>query len=424
MPYYLHDKRIDVHAHPSFGVPFATAAEAGRALKAAARTHKVTFVPTAAQAADWREREQLRFDDDTYIELPFEDIVSALPLPATHPFFALHYAHISLAHPGMIAYTPSEEWGVQDRQLRVRPVKYLRQHLSAYITDAQIQEFESMVRADAYTLRLARTADEIEWVYSAAETRPDSCMSKPADEYESSCHPVRVYGDSDLAVAWYGTDDCVSARAICWPERKVYGRIYGGAAVLERLLQAAGYTSGSMIGARVRRIEDNGRIIMPYVDGVSYARVLDATWIALGRSGDVKCSRTDGYSTDSTPTCVHCEREISASDADDYDGHCESCYNDRWVCNDCGDASYDYGESVDIDGDAHCLRCARRHHGSACEVCGELFVEALITSRRDDAHINQVCEDCAREGYEWCDTCRNWELPDHSPCNDEEEDAC
>lgn len=441
MPYYIilkkHEalNRGDLLDHISTcGIePIATAAEAHTALKTCPdpAAFMVRFVPTDTERNEWRLREDHRFTDGTYIHVPWmseryswpDDVFSTIQT---------HYAHLSTSHPGLIAYTPSDEYGVQDRQIRTKPGRYLQQFCGHFLTNEQIADYAAKCSAEHIGLKIATTADDIERVYIGG---PHSCMShRPSSEsFRGHCHPTRVYGDSDLAIAYTGDIDSASARAIVWQDKHLYGRTYGHCTLIEKLLSDAGFSYGSMVGAKIRAIEDendNDRWIMPYIDRVSSAEYLGNGWIRLG-NGDLCVENTDGVSQkyneddeddepDTARHCDRCNRLYNTDDRDATDEYCRRCEEDRGYCDYCHNDTWDY--ILDADGDILCdncqtsLTCADEH----CD--HEWIEEAVFTSAqhetRASTHVDDLCQSCA-EHYQYCDRCDvSFDVREETTCPD------
>lgn len=141
----------------------------------------------------------------------------------------------------------------------------------------------ALIGAD--TLHFARTRQEIKAIYSE-RGGPSSCMSHGVDSYASApIHPTEVYAAGDLAIVYTTVDNTpegrVSARALCFPERKVYGRVFSGNA--DRFTSVLEYNGFRHIntaegaedkdnfnGARLLALSnvpaDQRRIVMPYLD--------------------------------------------------------------------------------------------------------------------------------------------------------------
>lgn len=315
-------------------------------------------VITEEQKEAWHARESLRMHDGTYTELPrdwrgapwfqygfktWDDAHNAnalLTWPNTLPYtepYLNHFAHVALGDAAMVAFTENDVKGAADRQTRMKPGKYLTKFFGHILSADEITKLATAFCADfaPCALKIATTADDIEHVYT---TGPSSCMSYAASDYRSSCHPVRAYGGSpDLQLAYIEPqEDRITARALIWPDKKIYSRIYGDEGRLKPLLVAAGYSSGSLSGARLRAIrDDEGRgFVMPYVDGVSRCEQ-DGKWMVLGQGG-MGCQHTDG-TTGPEFTCDSCGDGMSEDDGhyceDDGETYCESCDNEhRFYC--------------------------------------------------------------------------------------------
>lgn len=341
---------------------------------------KIMFVLSEPDRRNWRQREESRFNTGDYAEIPWTKLAGEFcPLTTVEQIARLdeesdRYAHLSVKHPGKIAYTESEQHGVDDRQIVTTPARYLRK----FFPDITIHQraIDAFVAAVALAsaipdLRLARTADEIERVY---RNGPSSCMD---GSHDFRVWPTRVYGDSDLAVAYLGNPETrVTARGVVWPGRKVYSRLYGNTHQLEMVLQSNGYTKGSIDGARIRRIEYPGRpglIVMPYVDNVDGAEDIGGGWIRLGE-GEIQTNETCGYVGEGC-------REVQ--------------------CDHCGDF-FDADDAYSVNGTVLCKGCYRRRR--CCDACGDYYVPSVATHDNAD----HICESCAENGMAPCRDCGTW----------------
>ena len=284
---------------------------------------KVQVRPIKSDA--WKTREAGRFTDGTYMALPWV-------LPARDAT-AEHYAHISTEDGAKIAYTQDAAKGVRDIQTRVKPGKYLAQfygdHFDAPTIARMAAEFNNQ-HGENIVLQFADTQEEIERVYVNG---PRSCMAHPAAHFDSKIHPVRVYAAGDLAVAYIVRDDRITARALCWPEKKRVGRVYGDETRLVDLLEEAGYTgfsARSLNGARMLRIADRGAFVCPYVDGDQ----------CVGDDGKHLILGGDTYGADNSNglSCVAIRCDDCRGGFDEYDclvdddgnSYCQDCYNERF----------------------------------------------------------------------------------------------
>lgn len=380
MPYYIVDKTLphetqdDVRgltAYASRDAAFRDLADPERANGRTPRTHKVAYVETPEERADWRARESARFDDGTYRHCPWVDRDACLD----------HFVHLSVDKDAMIAYTPNAEYGHADRQVRVRPGRYLAEFYSDR-TKSWREMMVAAVQAELETLQIAYTPADIEKVYRNARGFA-SCMGPDTHVDFDYQWPTRVYGNSDLAIAYTGPIDAATSRCVIWPERKLYSRLYGLTSHLEHRLEAAGYQHGSMRGAHIRQVYEDGNLIMPYVDGVSWCEKVTYNgqpMLRLG-SGSIPTDPTCGYVTD---------------------------HDDNEQCAQCGDSV----SAGSLDANDHCADCAERYH--TCEHCRDHF-----WADPDTADQTMYCDTC-ENSRQWCDVCESdtwdtvYEVPDGS----------
>ncbi len=324
-------------------------------------------------SATWRERELKRFLDGTYQPVPWADEEDWLNSRWT----VMHFAHLSTKDPTKIAYTPDEDAGRRDRQVTMSASRYLARFYGDGCNQAVLERWMAELRRHlGITPELGITTDPdmIEEVYLNG---PNSCMSHRVNWYLSSEHPVRAYGHSpDLALAYIKNiggpsrpdveedddGDCnsgeYSARAIVWPAKKWYGRIYGHAAELKSLLEAQGYTYKAIHhGARLVAIEDDNEdgYLCPYLDNANAVRFDEShdesDYLVIDDCGDMDCHETGGIARRSRTSwvCECCEEgftdDDAAHDVDDgslqwcencLDRHAYYCHSDNqyYSCND------------------------------------------------------------------------------------------
>ncbi len=415
MPYYLHT----IGAVPERGEQYPTKQ---LALVDRVDGQTVTFKATAQECSNWYKREQERFDTGTYVAVSWADQDWSRAL--------FHYAHLSLDTPGLIAYTPDDERGINDRQLRVRPGKYL-QEFASHMSHDEIEAHTVKVREFTGELKLARSTEDVIAVYKHG---PRSCMGQHAasDFQTDGVHPVAVYGDSDVAVAYLGDldDGRVSARCVVWPERKVYTRVYGDTAITA-ILKANGYEHGDLNGAHVRAIPVSGSgstWVMPYVDGANHGRLVtkgSRRWILFDEGGPFDCSNSDLHGVcgddpdqededEDTSICSNCENEIPyGTDL------CDRCELIHYYCPDCETDFYNDDE-ITINGTPYCASCADENYKHECVLCDSTWYDMPDHRRYDsdgdrqltqvqlvtlvDRHVDTLCVDCAADNQH-CGQC-------------------
>ena len=332
----------------------------------------------------WECREWSRFIDGHYQHVPWRGEAWTIK-PETDK----HFVHVSRHDPQLVAYTASPEHGEQDRQTRVAPGRYLSRFYGDVLTQKDIQYWCGRFKAEngPMELKFATTPDAIVKVYLQG---PDSCMAKPTDAYASDpVHPCYVYGAGDLAVAYVGSGEKVSARCICWPEKKVFGRIYGDVSLLQAKLGAEGYSRGGsrdFDGARLLRVEADTGLVCPYLD-VAGCVDDDGEYLRISCIGQLVANSTEG-TISAGAWCPHCAEHYQ-----DEDGRWVENAAERW-CPDCADGYTD-----------RCDECERRF---------------------SDEHLQNVCEwtvcvCCLMRHYAWCEVCEEYHRGEACPPDEEAE---
>jgi len=322
---------------------------------------------------NWRTRENDKYNTGEY------------KFPAWFDYYDLkritdHFVHVSLKDPSKIAFTQSEEKGQADIQTPMRVGAYLTQYFP-HLHGETIKEIigqHSMLYAPK-SLKWAHTADEIEHVYING---PRSCMSKKDHEFNSHCHPVRVYGDTELSVAYLVSDDGIgiSARALCWQAKKIYVRIYGDESRLKPLLNDLGYERGELYGAKVNAIvcENTGDYIMPYLDGPQRADLIDGKMV-LNDDGEYSCDQTNGLASE----------------------------ENRIECEECGDSVRD-DETREVYYLRHSTRTwcesCRDHHAFYCDGIGEMVADSAALMVNGEMYSEWY----VRDNFEYCEGTDEW----------------
>ncbi len=266
---------------------FETGEEAQRYAKTISSAQGLKLRVKRVTDTRWVEREAGKFASGKYHQLPWHTESWWHYCRHKHQ---KHFAHPSLSNPGMIAYTESDEKGMDNIQTQIKPGKYLAM-FQAELNEARrsLKTLETMFRNiyEPRTIHWAKTADEIQWVY---ETGPDSCMAGRDYRYDNGygwphkgewplgMHACRTYATEhgDLAVAYLTKGDKpaphgkVQARALVFVPKKTYSRIYGEVAALKHQLESQGFKPAAPVGARIARHpvgEGNGmKFVAPYID--------------------------------------------------------------------------------------------------------------------------------------------------------------
>lgn len=363
------------------------------------KAQTVVFHPSYDELSQWRDREQTRCNDGTYTRVPW---YQSAPASCLH-----HFCHVSTDQPGKVAFTKNAEYGFLDRQTRMTPGRYLETYFKGHYTDAHKGWIETMAVYATTTFQIAATSEEIVRVYQGG---PESCMSHDDEHYQGHCHPCLVYGEPyDLRLAYIGEIDRASQRALCWPEKKLFGRIYG-TGPLKLLLEAAGYAAAEdyrMEGARIKRIEncnDDGGLIMPYVDG--WDAIFDAGTHLVLKTGNVRADETCGVATRFYLTCEQCGGICDADDLED--DVCNRCRDRSTICDRCERRCYGDDGTQMVGNQDWCESCLD-YSAYNCDVCGENFVwRGTFTDaerrQRAGQERSYFCRSCWTDAVENDDT--------------------
>lgn len=377
--------------------------------------------------ADWRTRERVRLND-AYYKFPCwqrerwwleSDVANN------------HFAHISREDPSQIAYTPDAAYGEKDRKIRCKPGRYLNKFFGPGSDNPVLSAKQIAYYAEWWTrgspppsarlatlqVQFAKTPRDIGWVYVNG---PHSCMDgREFDDPDE--HPCRVYGAGDLAIAYLeypagmerqgdlGSNKVI-ARALCWPEKKIVGRIYpntdrshedgfktpqdaeGVAAYLLNSLREQGYQStyevgiSKLYGARLLKIQGDDGYVMPYLD--QNMMVQDEGDVFITAGNGLSCDNTSGYLEDDRPTCHNCEDRYDADDSTTVYTRYSPIYGlsgHQYWCPDCADSDSfrceGYGENMDagqfdettVGGLTYSLRWLE-DNGYVCAKTGEWYI--------------------------------------------------
>jgi hypothetical protein len=361
---------------------------AGRAL------HDHHFLVEKYSDENWTAREFYRLQK-TYEPVPWADEPWAYT-DAT----ATHYPHYAMGDPTKLAYTENEAKGKLDVQLVTKPGRYLRKFYGDVLTNDEIEMWtQKWAAREEVSVLFADTPDDIEHVYTNG---PSSCMSYDADDFASCVHPSRVYGAGDLAVAYIKRGGKITARALVWPEKKIYGRIYGDEGRIKPKLADLGFYYGSLAGAKLLRIEnDCGSIVMPYIDGCgSYDD--HGTYCTI--DGPYSAENTTGLG-DRAAVCDNCGDTYNS----DYDGvYIES--TDQWWCEHCVDQEAFYCSEICemvrnedgvtlANGSMLSQRGFERRNGWTCAISNENYISDEYVIVDDEPvhtdYIGYAVEVCA-----------------------------
>lgn len=250
------------------------------------------------------------------------------------------FPHTSMVRDGMIAYTPDEKKGQQDRQVRIKFGKFFRKYYQGEISDDELKYLsnEFMGKYGKLEIKWAK-GGKIADVYQYYHDGFGSCMM--GDDHEFDCddhHPCEVYDSPDIQLAYFGNDDAqrVQARCLINVKDNQYSVVYGNEQ-LRDMLENMGYERGDLEGCRIRKISlGDQRYVMPYIDGTCDFNELDRDYFIISESGKYCAGTTGGVVyLKAQHMCDCC--------GDQYDeDELEEVFNDESVCEYCLDNAYVY----------------------------------------------------------------------------------
>ena len=408
---------------------FSAGADAAAWCKQKTEDTGIRYQPRKSGAGDknWRNRENARIASGQYKRPDYLDNLEHL---------TDHFLHLAEKRPGQLAYTKSAEKGEQDIQTVISFQGYVEAFYKdvgdatrKWIDDLRKQHEGFTLTEDG--LKFATTPAEIANVYTEYDRSVDqvanSCMRYRFDGHPH--HPTWVYGAGDLAVAYLENDEKqTTARALCWPEKKLYSRVYGGS-LIHALLAKRGYKKskgyygredsnigeGSLEGAKLLRIEhedDSNIFLVPYLDDVGCVRD-NGKHLIIDSEGGYDAQRTNGWTDDPRPeydyTCDRCDDGCDGDDMREVyinrrrtESWCYHCAgNHSFYCE--HDENY-YSDSVTAFnvGGTIWSEYAFEDHGFTCERTGKHYpddeqVEVIVDN---EGATEQWSED-AFERYGW-----------------------
>lgn len=268
----------------------------------------------------------------------------------------LEWPHQSETDANRLAYTPSERYGEDDRQLITSIGKYLNKHFD--LPDHVIRDLVARFTSGGDVFKFLNTTDAM---VDAVQRGPYSCMCwRDRDNVRCSDgerrHPYEVYDPKygwSMAVRMKGDD--VVGRALCQTnedgESPYWVRSYkkdpnGGYSYadefLEAWLKSQGYEKRGewLNGTKLALYPTSDEFLAPYIDGDQRRVSVRNDCLVIDEDGDFECDETGGAPSGCSGEC--CEDCNSNYDEDEM--NTVGAYEDRRVCNGCLD-SYRYAIS-------------------------------------------------------------------------------
>lgn len=293
----------------------------------------------------WHVREQARYQMHPVIQ----KAVMLAP-PADWHRLVLEWPHISVSYDtGKIAYTRSEQHGIDDRQTVTSVGKYITRNFPT-LKDHEVRDLCGMYGSAQF--KVTHNMDEmIDYV----QRGPRSCMVFDDEDgsMQDENHPYRVYDPQlgwGLAVRLVGNS--VDGRALVNEIDKTFVRTYarndGGYSGTDEALNSwlvdqgyvnrDGWTYGTRLKYIPKRRWGNTIPTAPYIDGRNREVNVDITgnYLVIREHGDWLCDQTNGEANEiAACTCPNCDERVDEDDlTSTYDGDgdsvCQSCIENNY----------------------------------------------------------------------------------------------
>ena len=301
----------------------------------------------------------------------------------------LEWPHRGETDANRIAYTPSEKYGEQDRQLITSIGKYLTRHFPA-LHDHEIRD---LVARHTMQGSIEITNDQNAMI-DAVTNGPRSCMSHSFDIIGTdgeTYHPYQVYHPSygwGMAIRKEGGQILGRCLVFEKDETKCFVRSYkrnrdecshsGVDEAIEAYLKSLGYTKNSSWpdDARVVKIETrDGKYLMPYIDGGTQNVRDHGGHFTITRYGELEAASTGGLISRHDATCSCC-----GDDCNEEDGIYVGRYRDEFIGPCCSDS---YTSVIGRRGEEYYV-----HEDNAVYVDGTYYDEDFLSDNSivEDVH--------------------------------------
>ena len=350
-------------------------------------------------SAFWVYRECARFHFDHYSPPLFLEQLHRLGLLDKSLWW--HFPHISTTEPGLVAYTPSPEYGRADRQVRTKVGRYLQQFYGEVLTQEQIRSMANGVKG--FTFHMSKERSDFKAVYedsSGDRGQTGSCMagSNVGDVY-GDYHPAEVYASGDFAITWltdHITNELVARAVLAYPDKPNDGghfvRLYGDEACsLHDMLTAKGYEKRPEYASGLRLLvltDDNDNYLMPYIDGGERnVSMMKGSWIIGSCQGEhhhIASSQSGIY--EGGYECGCCgnrtdQREEDMAYSDYHDIRIGECCLDEYTYCYSRHGDRDYIESSSV---VYCETDGEHYHDRHLDEHGIVFCEYEDVYRSED----------------------------------------
>ena len=266
-------------------------------------------------------------------------------------------AHVSTTEPDLLAYFPTQKHWDNRVPQKIKAGRYLRKYFPD-MGDDEIRQKANLLTGGHRTLKVLTHWHDMYTAYRELDISGivSSCMSKSAWH---PLHPLMVYHESDVQLVVMYEGDEPKARALVNKETKEFPMIYGQWERMLPMLEAAGYTHGSLDGAEINKLQrfpsdadwdtlkgsvesirttDMTNLLMPYIDGHrDHSRscnnassvYIRTNYCEIYQHGDFEANSYDDAVINDVGrhTCDMCEDPVDESEMNYLDTEGVSCCN-------------------------------------------------------------------------------------------------
>lgn len=272
-------------------------------------------------------------------------------------------AHISTTEPDLLAYFPTQKHWDNKVPQKIKAGRYLKKYFPD-MHDDEVRRTANLLTGGDRRLKVLTHWYDMFTVYRALDVNGivSSCMTK---DCWRPVHPLMVYHESDVQLVVMYECDEPKARTLVNKHTNEFNIIYGQWERMLPMLEKAGYTHGSLDGAKINKLQrypsgvswddlkesieairttDYSNILMPYIDGHrnhsrsshnSSSVDMHADYCQIHQHGDYNANDHENamVGADNAEMCEVCEEDYPYGDGYylEWEGItlCEHCYRNN-----------------------------------------------------------------------------------------------
>lgn len=311
-------------------------------------------------------------------------------------------AHISTTDPDLLAYFPTQKHWDNKVPQKIKAGRYLKKYFPD-MPDDEIRQKANLLTGNVRTLKVLTHWYDMFVAYRTLDVNGivSSCMTK---DCWRPVHPLMVYHESDVQLVVMYECDEPKARTLANKHTNEFNIIYGQWERMLPMLEKAGYTHGSLDGAKINKLQrypsgvswddlkesiesirttEYSNILMPYIDGHRDHSRSSHNWTCVDMHADYCQIHQHGdYNAND-----HDNAMVGADNADNAE-MCEVCEED-----------YPYGDGyyLEWEGITVCEHCYRNNTESVIthysSTRGSTTERVTMYYARDNCtYVDEACE--------------------------------